>query len=387
VEDTDIIDSLGLGLYDSARLKQELRSGTLDPRLDSLVYKDPLRPDELDPNAAGAARTDGARPTVTGATRIDTGIRTMDAIVSSLDRNLERSRSGGQATPGTGVAPGTDPNATRNEDAEEAARKDRRSEFSRELESLRREIRGDRAVDAEKKAEQEKLDESARPPAGATDAGAPKAPVEAVDPNAVAKAKRRSLDDLGALLQHGQRIEQLSDTQVARIREVVALGEQAMSRGAFFLAEQHFTMALTLNPGNPLAQAGLANAQLGAGLISSATITLRNLYADHPELIDARFAPGLLPSEARMRELLQTLGATSTDARNAADVGLAIAFLGRQLDDKVAIDRGLSMLKGTPGDEVLQKLLRRVWLDQKVETTAPPTVPASSDQPPAAAPK
>lgn len=382
-KDSDAVDGLGLGLYDTARLKQDLRSGQLDPRLSSLVYKDPLRSEEVDPSVAGATRDATGRPAVTGATRIDTGIRTMDAIVSSLDRNLERSRFGEQPKPGTATAPGTDPNATPGAGTDDAGKTERRSEFSRDLEALRREIRGDRAVDAENKEAKESEDRSKRPVTpGTADATTPGSGPTPDDAKTTAAAKRRSLDDLGALLQHGQRIEQLSDSQVARVREVVSLGETAMGRGAFFLAEQHFTMALTLNPGNPLAQAGLANAQLGAGLVSSAAITLRNLYAEHPELIDARFAPGLLPSEARMRELLERLGTTPTDARNAADVGLALAFIGRQLDDKDAMERGLAMFKGTPGDDVLQKLLRRVWLDQKVEGPAPAATPAAPSAPP-----
>jgi len=357
-KDTDAVDALGLGLYDTARLKQDLRSGRIDKDLKDLRYQDPLRAGRASEiEDLGAGRVPSNRITDPGATRIDTGIKTMDDILRSLDRNLERDELDIDRARATGAAAVGAPAG----DAD-AASSARRADFSRDLESLRREIRG--GTPEPKK------------PDGTPGAADPLAKPEPLSEEAVAEAeqqaaKRRSLDDIAILLQHGQRIEQLSDTQVERIREIVALGETAMKRSAFFLAEQHFTTALTLNPGNPLAQAGVANAQMGAGLIASAAITLRDLFANHPELIDVRYAPELLPPSARMKELLERLGTTPTDARNAADVGLSIAYLGRQLEDPDAIDRGLAMMKGTPGDETMAKLLRGVWLGPKLADPVP----------------
>lgn len=380
--DTDLVDSLNLGLYETARLKQDLRMGRLDDQLNALRYEDPLRVRLIEEAA-------GVRDPVTGedagadvpwirGERIETGIRTMDEIVQALDRRLEETRYGTKRDAAE-LQPSTTPDRTGTTGVGGSARRPgeigtpsgatgdttrRRDSFARELERLRREMRGGverRPLPGEEERDPFNLDRR-RPEAApaAEEKGDEDKQAEPTE-----EERRAQLDDLAAVLRHGKTVERLSDSMAARVREVISLGENAMLRGAFFNAEQHFSMALMLSPGNPLAQLGLANAQLGAGLVSSAAITLRNLYADHPEMIDVRQAPALLPSKERLKALLVRLGSTSVDARNAADVGLLLAYVGRQLGDRDAIERGLDMLKGgTSGDELLAALLRRIWVDE-----------------------
>lgn len=375
VRQSDAIDALELGLYESSRLKQDLRQGRLDKELEALDYKDPLRIDTMQEAPTPA---DGSDARIS-ANRLDTGIQTMDSIVKALDRNLEKSDFG-MNEPGTPDANGRTPTGAARSGTVPSP-SERMADFAQELERLRSEIRGTTRAPERPEEDPFSLDRRTAPAAG--EAADPKAKPEgadgaAADKTARAEQRRRAVEDLAVFLKHGERVETLSDSQVERVREIIGVGEQAMARGAFFLAEQHFDTALTLNPGNPLAQAGIAHAQLGAGLTASAAITLRGLYADHPELIDARFAPGLLPSVDRMKALREALGVTSTDARNAADVGLVLAYLGRQLDDRDAIERGLAMMKGAPGDEVLARLLKSVWLDAPAPAAAPAAVPAAA---------
>lgn len=436
-QDTDLVDTLNLGLYDTARLKQDLHAGRLDQQLDALRYRDPLRANIVEQRVSDLSgigdAVDRDSPRLDGG-RIDTGIRTMDTIVEALDRNLERSGFG--MTPSTTEGrtpagardsgarePGARGSGARGSGADESRRSSsssvtgavgatgtrgligesdvlrRRTEFAHELDRLRREIR----TGAERTPLPGEPEDPFEPdPLGRRITAPPRVergedaqgadPMRQGDgekgeetPEERAAKERQSLDDLVAVLKHGKEVDRLSDSMSERVREVVALGETSMKEGAFFNAEKHFTMALMISPGNPLALAGLVNAQLGAGLVSSSAVTLRNLYADHPELIDVRFAPELLPSKERLVAIRDRLNATSIDARNAADVGLLTAYVGRQFDDRASIERGLSMMTGHPGDEVLAKLLRGIWLDQNVGPPAGEAAPVAPAAPEASA--
>jgi len=352
--DRDAVDGLELGLYDAARMKSDLRDGKLDKDLKSLQYQNPLAPEPLegsvDPNRRGASsRVPGSSATLQEPTRIETGIKSMDTIVSQVERKLERDLARSSGTP---LPEGTGRTARELEGQSDLSPAERlRREFTRDLDSLRRELRGDRP--APKDDEEEEPRAAPRPD-----------PTKGEAPAAASQTRStRSVEEMVEVLRHGQSIDRLSDSTVERVREIMESGESAMRRQAYFLAEQHFTTVLTLSPSNPLARLGLANAQLGAGLFGSSAITLRELFISHPELIDARLAPDLLPPPDRLRALLTTLESTPTDARNAADVGLMTAYIGRQLGDEASIVRGLDLLaRGSPADATASKLLRGIWL-------------------------
>lgn len=375
--DRDAVDALDLGMYDASRLKADLRDGKLDKDLRSLRYANPLAPESLDPRGPSSATDGRSRLADFGASRVEpgrleTGIRAMDSIVGEVDRRLDRAgaRDALQG-PDRGRLTIPEPRAP----ADRAELERRRQDFSRDLEVLRRRMRGD-----------DPLTKSARGGDRATlgDRSAPGAADERrEDDLAPARRPSRSFDEVVEVLRHGQVVERISDVAVERLRDILQLGEDAMARQAYFLAEQHFTTALILSPTNPTARLGLANAQLGAGLIGSAATTLRGLYIDHPELIDAKLAPNLLPPRDRMVALLSRLDAMSNDPRSAVDAGLMMAYIGRQLGDRAVIERGVALLAGgSPADATLASLLKGIWLGSGDSGAADETTPS----PPAAEP-
>ncbi|MBM4113434.1 MAG: hypothetical protein FJ253_08720 [Phycisphaerae bacterium] len=412
--DSDAVDGLELGLYDTARLKQDLRDGTIDKELRGLRYRNPLEPGSL--GAPDGELDDPLKPlpgevdTRIGATRIDTGIKSMDSILGEVERRVaERAARdrplAPEPAPGVSTRP-TDPNAppvdpnaapsgattTPDRDVERTPEQKAWDDFVKEVEDLRSTLRGE--TDAAPP-------DAARPGADRGDGARPSSAVGAIDGDRTGtrdaaagigdgdatkpltgvdrvKARERAIDELVELLRHGKPIENASENAVARVAEILQSAESAMSRQAFFLAEQHYTTALMLTPNNPLAKMGLVNAQLGAGLLSSAAITLREVYITNPELIDARISPTLLPPRERMRSLLERLQETKIDARNASDVGLLSAYLGRQLDDRTAIEQGLTTLDGAgSADAAMARLLRGIWL-------APPKADEPAAEPAAA---
>lgn len=142
-------------------------------------------------------------------------------------------------------------------------------------------------------------------------------------------------------------------------------GKQAMQQGHYFDAEARFSMALSLKPGDPMAAISRAHAQIGAGLIVSAAVNLRETLTTHPAMIGSHYAPGLIPSSYRLRQiaprLRQVAKGPGAKARQAA---LVLAYIGYQLDDKEMIDDGLERLE-IEGADRLAGLLRLVWLDDK----------------------
>lgn len=405
--ESDGVDRMDLGLYDTARLKQDLRDGKLDKELRALEYRNPL-----DPNASGAPRNSNAINGTNGSSgsplpgdtstridpsRIDTGIRSLDPILREVEKKIDRRAARDAASLGAGAADAgkdRDPNGTGAAGSGLGLTPEQRARdrILKDLDDLRRELRGNRRETPEEEAERTgiplKTRDNDNPSGNAADGGAAGG---ANAPTGIERTRERekAFDELVDLLRHGQPVDDVSGNAVERVQEILQSAESAMSRQAYFLAEQHYTTALTLTPSNPLAKAGLANAQLGAGLLSSAAITLRELYSSNPELIDARFGATILPPRARMQALLEKLASMPTDPRNASDVGLLTAYVGRQLGDRAVIERGLATLGGgSPADATMSKLLRGIWLGAPSSdgAVAPPSDAAPAPVPSAAPP-
>jgi hypothetical protein len=129
--------------------------------------------------------------------------------------------------------------------------------------------------------------------------------------------------------------------------------------------------------------AGVANAQMGAGLSVSAALTLRKLFAMHPEMIDTRLGTEVLPPSERIavalgaaRERLSAANApnASTELQSDRfDFGLVIAFIGFQTDRTEVIREGLDAMRQTRPDDAMLGLIQRIWLPVAVD----PTLPAS----------
>ena len=167
-------------------------------------------------------------------------------------------------------------------------------------------------------------------------------------------------------------------------REHMEAGQRLLTRERFFDAEERFTRALAISPGDVTAQVGRIHAQLGAGMYLSAAMNLRILLLQHPELVAMRFDEALLPGEARRARIMSALrtkigigdqkdDVSEGDPQLRREAGLLLAYLGRQSGDRAAVRDGLAAMRAVndlyADDESqaterrLHELLERVWLD------------------------
>lgn len=128
-------------------------------------------------------------------------------------------------------------------------------------------------------------------------------------------------------------------------------GQRLLSSERYFDAEERFTQALTIRPGDVDAQVARVHAQLGAGMFLSAAVNLRTLFLEHPELVSVRYDAALLPSPRRIGETVSRLREALPEARRddptlralrqARAAGLLMAYLGYQTGDMNLLNEGL----------------------------------------------
>ena len=173
----------------------------------------------------------------------------------------------------------------------------------------------------------------------------------------------RSVEELIEALAHAETIKTLVDPKMrARVQKIIEQGEAAMMEGQYFQAEDRFEVALQLNPGNPTIEAGLANAQIGAGLYRSAGVTLARLFRDHELMIDVRWEAGLIPNETRLKVAASDIQSMiKKNPGNAGALGLVQAYIGKQLRDETMINEGLDQVKDAKLVP-LANLVRGIWL-------------------------
>ena len=147
-------------------------------------------------------------------------------------------------------------------------------------------------------------------------------------------------------------------------------GEQLLSQKRYFDAEERFISAMSSRPGDVNAQIGRTHAQIGAGLYLSAALNVRQLLITNPEISGMRFAPKLLPEQARLDEIIPALRDGLTSLTSGSDSGLLLAYLGHQLDRPQDIREGLAALRehGDEAEQRLADLLQGVWLDASAPT-------------------
>lgn len=245
----------------------------------------------------------------------------------------------------------------------------------------------------------DRLEHATRDPAGARWPGGV-APATAPDTGAVPEWRRR-LDEIRKMLDEGakaaepRRLDEegerrppvLDPATVQMLRGLgeplqllapegfdayarhMRIGEEYLSEGRFFQAEERFTAALSMRPGDTMASVGRIHAQLGNSLFLSAAVNLRRLLMEHPEMIGVRYDEELLPSVERMEAAKVLLDRLIADvaAGMQRDAGLLLAYLGYQGGDEGAVDRGLTAIESAQGAEDdqlarLGALLRRVWV-------------------------
>jgi len=206
------------------------------------------------------------------------------------------------------------------------------------------------------------------------------------DRGGMTKAERDrqpSVDDLAFILRHGRKLQSLVPEDSSAIKDMMELGATSMTRGEFFRAEERFASVLAVLPNNAGAMAGVANAQMGAGLSVSAALTLRKLFAMHPEMIDTHLGTEILPPADRIaaalaaaRERLAAANSpkASTELQSDRfDFGLVISYIGFQTDRSEVIREGLDAMRQTRPDDAMLGILQRIWLP----VAADPTLPAS----------
>lgn len=215
------------------------------------------------------------------------------------------------------------------------------------------------------------------------------------------KVKQRSVEEMALILKHGKRMESLVPEDAGYIKDMMQLGAESMRKGDFFRAEERFGSVLRVIPGHPVALAGVANAELGAGLSLSAALTLRKTFAANPEMIGTRFGPEVLPEAERLESGLKTArmrlsAASSADAgphlaADRFDYGLLIAYIGFQQDRMDVVREGLAAMQKSRADDPLVKVLQRVWLPdgempvQPLSTAPSESAPAAPSAPAASA--
>ncbi len=171
------------------------------------------------------------------------------------------------------------------------------------------------------------------------------------------------VEELAGPLRHGRRIESLVTDDESRFNELLSSAQEKLRNGEYFWAERRFTRALRFTPDHPLATAGMANAQLGAGLWAPAALTLRNLFTRNPEMIDVRYGPDLLPSRVRISVAVRDLQRLiATVERDRALHGFLLAYIGHQVADRSLVAEGLAAMKAASPDDRLYGLLEAIWL-------------------------
>ena len=163
-------------------------------------------------------------------------------------------------------------------------------------------------------------------------------------------------------IRNGGDINSFSQGQSGRILQLMTQAEQRLEEGDYFDAESRFDRVLRINPGNPLALYGRANAQLGAGLYLSSALSLRKLFTGYPELIGSDLAPQFLPNETRLRLSLNKLRTRFERGSDIPSYGLCYAYVGHLLDEPDVISVGLEHMEELESDQPLAELLRQVWL-------------------------
>jgi len=189
------------------------------------------------------------------------------------------------------------------------------------------------------------------------------------------------------ILAHGETISQLDGGSKEALDCLLRLGDDSMRKGRFFSAEKEFIAASQIAPANVLPLAGVVNAQVAAGLQMSASVTMRRLFINWPEMIDTRYALDLLGGEARLRTIAAECIKRSEGSRSAGDYGLVTAWIGHQLSDRELVTRGLEILAQSPNDAELLRALRIIWLRTTNDVPLLPQAPAAEAAPsPAPAP-
>lgn len=191
----------------------------------------------------------------------------------------------------------------------------------------------------------------------------------AIDPETMKVLRGSAADEVETLLVPGANEDDL-------YAKHIGTGERLIAAGRYFDAEERFSHALTIRPNDKDAQQGRLHAQIGAGMLLSASVNLQDLYSKHPELVARRYAGNLLPGEERLQALIKRLGERAgiidmeirtrplEGDRVRVSAALLYAYIGYQTGDQAVVDAGLNAMGelGTESDQRFASLLKQLWV-------------------------
>lgn len=162
------------------------------------------------------------------------------------------------------------------------------------------------------------------------------------------KGLRLDTTTLKLIRESGGKIETFINTGAPatdQFKDFMTLGQGAMKEGRYFDAEEAFARAMNEPSADITALVGRTHAQIGAGLIVSAAANLTKTLIEYPETAAPRYAPELLPREARLLTLCEQLrGYFAEDNDLARSAGLLLAYIGYQRGDQAAVRDGLDAM-------------------------------------------
>lgn len=355
-----------LSLYEAARVREDLRNG--------LMQMDAVRPAGANPFRV-AAPTDSVNTSSTRdarqPTKGDIAALPVEGRQSAYDQIVREIRTNWLAKE-RGLGAETE---SQSADAAQAVSKEKKEQKQAEedqlgsaYDQLKKQLRGERPItDANKEL-------AAKANEGSKDAKAGAKTEDGKEAKGEAQAADRrgsinmSIEDYALVLKHGKRLDAFGDGNRGRLDELLSEGQRAMNEGNSFSAEKRFEIALTMRPGDPRATAGMLHCQIGANLPGSAAITLRELLTNNPEMMDVTYSAQAMPPQARVEKSITSTRDLIRLGRDTADYGLLLAYMGHLLGDRAVIEEGLASLKGSPADETMNGILRRLWLGGDVKS-------------------
>jgi len=343
--DRDRLGSARMSLYETARLREDVRKNAMQSSAIGVGLQDPFQ-------SSDALRLDLANPSKPRS--LNQGAEPMDNRISGYGMVMKEVKARFQA----GFERGGKP--TNSADKQGENKLDEKASRERMLDAYGQLKRDLSATD--------NLSITDMPPKN-VDKGA-----VAVDPETEKRdGIHMTLDEYALVLKHGQHIDSMTTDQQNRFDELLSEGQRAMYEGNAFVAEKRFQVALLIQPNDPLAMAGMLHCQISANLAASAALTLHKLFMEHPEMMDVTWGPRTIPPRPRLEKALIEVGRRIEIGRDTAQFGLLQAYIGHLLQNQAAVKSGLSVMRGTPGDESMAVILKKLWIEPAADSAAQKT--------------
>ena len=176
------------------------------------------------------------------------------------------------------------------------------------------------------------------------------------------------------------RVGSMAGNTNTRVNELFREAEAHMAAGKYFEAERAYKHILRRRQSHQLAGVGLVHAQLGAGLVRSSALNLRQHFTQYPELIATRYQAQLLPDQPRLKWVQERVDHMIAMS-DRVEGPLMLAYLGYQTGSQKLVRYGLDLAMARLPKDPLMPLLRRIWLESKQADEQPTKPGVQADQP------